>query len=197
MRTSSCGLRCATRHTRRNPPAELSGLRFRLRQATYPLRGKLRIGECGSDRRQCLSERRSSTNVPLRARCGPPVARNVVLRWENAFNARDLARMLVCVLSRMSVFTCSGRAAWWLLLPARRAWGSVRQVWGACVTTPGSSSRKRATLGMAECSPAGSLSLAGEFDVGAFCAVHRIAGGGERLRPLSRQHGRSRPSERP
>jgi len=64
MRTSSRALGCTTRHTRRNPPAELSRLRFRPRQATYPLRGKLRISVSGSDRRQYLSERRSSTNVP-------------------------------------------------------------------------------------------------------------------------------------
>jgi len=52
MKTSSRALRCATRHTRRNPPAELRRLRIRPRQATYPLRGKLRIGLRGSDRRQ-------------------------------------------------------------------------------------------------------------------------------------------------
>ena len=76
MSTSSRALRCATRHTTRNPPAELSRLRIRPRQATYPLLGKLRIRLSSGDRPQQYPQRTPVLDKRLPLPAVPPSAHN-------------------------------------------------------------------------------------------------------------------------
>jgi len=86
------------------------------------------------------------------------------------FNARDLVRMLVCVVEDVGFHLLRSSGL------VRQAWGIVRQVGGLCHDYRIVRAETR-DVGDRRVFASGSLSLAGEVDVGAFCAVHRIAGG--------------------
>ena len=133
MTTSSRALRCATRHSRRNPPAERSKLRLRPRRATDPCWGRLRMEASATKpggkgrlrwspifalvRVQPSSDHRGAGEpAAALAAWTAPAAWDEPTRWTAPSSERRLAGM--CLLMRC-VAVCaraasSERDGWWL-----------------------------------------------------------------------------------
>jgi ketosteroid isomerase-like protein len=109
----------------------------------------------------------------------PPVAQRsetIVVRWVDAFNERDLDRMLACLAPDVDFhpLRLSGLASRYRGHDGVREWfrrsrrlRHQHQI-GLCEVRD---------VGQRQVFAAGSLSLAGEAEIGPFCALHRIRGG--------------------
>ncbi len=104
------------------------------------------------------------------------ISEHVVSRWVDAFNGRDLNGMLACLGAevRFHPLRLSGLAA------AYHGHDGVR-VWFAQLRRLRHEHRivvsDARAVGEEQVIAVGSLSLAGEPDIGPFCGLHRLAGG--------------------